>query len=212
MERILIEKCATAIIEKCTSMKKTILLLMFFAVCLTFNQAHAQRCLPGMRGIQLTGGLSDDMRLKSGDGFGYHAGIAVSTYTKNAHHWVIGAEYLEKRYDYRNNLYPVSQFTGEGGYYLNFLSDRRKTFFASLGLSALAGYETVNWGERSLPDGSVLTNEDNFIYGGALTLELSAYLTDRIVLLVNGRQRMLFGGDCGRFHSQIGAGIRFMIQ
>lgn len=212
MECILIEKCATATIEKCTSMKKTILLLMLFVVCLTFNQAHAQRCLPGMRGIQLTGGLSDDMRLKSGDGFGYHAGIAVSTYTKNAHRWVIGAEYLEKRYDYRNNLYPVSQFTGEGGYYLNFLSDRRKIFFASLGLSALAGYETVNWGERSLPDGSLLTNEDNFIYGGALTLELSAYLTDKIVLLVNGRQRMLFGGDCGRFHSQIGAGIRFMIQ
>ena len=219
MECILIEKCATAIIEKCTSeriekcasVKKIILLLMLFAVCL-LNQSHAQRCLPGMRGIQLTSGLSDDMRLKSGDGFGYHAGIAVSTYAKNAHRWVIGAEYLEMRYAYRNNLYPVSQFTGEGGYYLNFLSDRKKTFFAALGLSALAGYETVNWGERSLPDGSLLTNEDNFIYGGALTLELSAYLTDKIVLLVNGRQRMLFGGDCGRFHSQIGAGIRFMIR
>ena len=43
-------------------------------------------------------------------------------------------------------------------------------FFAALGLSALAGYETVNWGERLLPDGSRLTDEDNFIYGGALTL------------------------------------------
>lgn len=185
---------------------------MLFAVCLTFSQAHAQRCLPGMRGIQLTGGLSDDMRLKSGDGFGCHAGIAVSTYTKNAHHWVVGAEYLEKRYDYRSNFYPVSQFTGEGGYYLNFFSDRRKTFFAALGLSALAGYETVNWGESLLPDGSVLTDGDNFIYGGALTLELLAYLTDKVVLLVNGRQRMLFGGDCGKFHSQVAVGVRFMIR
>ena len=119
-----------------------------------------------MRGIQLTGGLSDNMRWKNGDGFGYHAGIAVSTYTKNAHHWVVGAEYLEKRYGYRDCLYPASQFTGEGGYYLNFLSDRKKTFFAALGLSALAGYETVNWGESLLPDGSRLTDEDNFIYGG----------------------------------------------
>lgn len=188
------------------------LIMMLFVVCLQFNQAHAQRCLPGMRGIQLTGGLSDDMRWKNGDGFGYHAGIAVSTYTKNANRWVIGAEYLEKRYDYRGSLYPVSQFTGEGGYYLNFLSDRKKTFFAALGLSALAGYETVNWGEPMMPDGSRLTDEDNFIYGGALTLELSAYVTDKIVLLVSGRQRMLFGGDCGRFHSQIGAGIRLMIR
>lgn len=125
-------------------MKRLLFIILLFGVCLHFNRAHAQRCLPGMRGIQLTGGLSDNMRWKNGDGFGYHAGIAVSTYTKNAHHWVIGAEYLEKRYDYRGSLYPVSQFTGEGGYYLNFLSDRKKTFFAALGLSALAGYETVN--------------------------------------------------------------------
>ena len=177
-------------------MKKVLLIIMLFGVCLHFNQAHAQRCLPGMRGIQFTGGLSDDLRWKNGNGFGYHAGIAVSTYMKNAHHWVVGAEYLEKRYDYRGCLYPVSQFTGEGGYYLNFL----------------AGYETVNWGEQMMPDGSRLTDGDNFIYGGALTLELSAYLTDKIVLLVNGRQRMLFGGDCGKFHSQVGVGIRFMIR
>ena len=51
--------------------------------------------------------------------------------------------YVEKRYGYRDCLYPASQFTGEGGYYLNFLSDRKKTFFAALGLSALAGYRCV---------------------------------------------------------------------
>ena len=76
-------------------MKRLLFIILLFGVCLTFNRAHAQRCLPGMRGIQLTGGLSDNMRWKNGDGFGYHAGIAVSTYTKNAHHWVVGAEYLE---------------------------------------------------------------------------------------------------------------------
>lgn len=155
-------------------MKRLLFIILLFGVCLHVNQAHAQRCLPGMRGIQLTGGLSDNMRWKNGNGFGYHAGIAVSAYTKNAHHWVVGAEYLEKRYGYRDCLYPASQFTGEGGYYLNFLSDRKKTFFAALGLSA--------------------------------------YVTDKIVLLVNGRQRVLFGGDCGKFHSQVGVGIRFMIR
>ena len=61
-------------------MKRVLFIIMLFGVCLHFNQAHAQRCLPGMRGIQFTGGLSDNMRWKSGDGFGYHAGIAVSTY------------------------------------------------------------------------------------------------------------------------------------
>ena len=42
------------------------LIMMLFVVCLQFNQAHAQRCLPGMRGIQLTGGLSDNMHWKNG--------------------------------------------------------------------------------------------------------------------------------------------------
>ena len=92
-------------------MKRLLFIILLFGVCLHVNRAHAQRCLPGMRGIQFTGGLSDNMRWKNGDGFSYHAGIAVSTYTENAHHWVIGVEYLEKRYGYRDCLYPASQFT-----------------------------------------------------------------------------------------------------
>ena len=129
-------------------MKRLLFIILLFGVCLHVNQAHAQRCLPGMRGIQLTGGLSDNMRWKNGDGFGYHAGIAVSTYTKNAHHWVVGAEYLEKRYGYRDCLYPASQFTGEGGYYLKLPFRPEEDVLRRTGAVRLAGYETVNWGER----------------------------------------------------------------
>ena len=80
---------------------------------------------------------------------------------------MIGGEYLHKKYDYKDMRIPVEQFTAEGGYYLKFLSDRRKTFFLSLGLSALAGYETSNQSEKLLPDGSTLLDKDCFIYGGA---------------------------------------------
>ena len=193
-------------------MKRLLFIILLFGVCLHVNRAHAQRCLPGMRGIQLTGGLSDNMRWKNGDGFGYHAGIAVSTYTKNAHHWVVGAEYLEKRYGYRDCLYPASQLTGEGGYYLNFLSDRKKTFFAALGLSALAGYETVNWGDKMLYDGSTIRSREGFLYGGAVTLEAEAYITDRIVLCISGRERVLWGTTTGHFHTQFGIGLKFIID
>lgn len=193
-------------------MKRLLFIILLFGVCLTFNRAHAQRCLPGMRGIQLTGGLSDNMRWKNGDGFGYHAGIAVSTYTKNAHHWVVGAEYLEKRYGYRGCLYPASQFTGEGGYYLNFLSDRKKTFFAALGLSALAGYETVNWGGKTLYDGARLNNKDAFVYGCAATLEMELYLVDFIALTASLRERFLWGGSMGVCHTEYGIGVKFIIN
>lgn len=193
-------------------MKRLLFIILLFGVCLHVNQAHAQRCLPGMRGIQLTGGLSDNMRWKNGDGFGYHAGIAVSTYTKNAHHWVVGAEYLEKRYGYRDCLYPASQFTSEGGYYLNFLSDRKKTFFAALGLSALAGYETVNWGGKTLYDGARLNNKDAFVYGCAATLEMELYLVDFIALTASLRERFLWGGSMGVCHTEYGIGVKFIIN
>ena len=36
-------------------MKRLLFIILLFGVCLTFNRAHAQRCLPGMRGIQAHG-------------------------------------------------------------------------------------------------------------------------------------------------------------
>lgn len=69
-----------------------------------------------------------------------------------------------------------------------------------------------NKSEKLLPDGSTLLNKDCFIYGGALTLELEAYLTDRIALLVNTKERMLFGSDIGKFHTQVSLGLKFIIN
>lgn len=55
--------------------------------------------------------------------------------------------------------------------------------FVYVGASALAGYESVNWGEKVPPDGSTLHDRDAFIYGGALTLDVEFYVADRIALL-----------------------------
>ena len=151
-------------------MKKLVFIMTLFALCLHFNQARAQRYLPGMRGLQVTAGMADGVHWNNNTDFAYHIGAAYSVYTKNANRWVIGGEYLYKKYEYKDMRIPVEQFTAEGGYYLKFLSDRRKTFFLSLGLSALAGYETSNRGDKLLPDGATLSDEDCFIYGGALTL------------------------------------------
>jgi hypothetical protein len=165
----------------------------------------AQRCLPKMRGLQVTGGLTDGLN-------GYYVDGAVATYTRNANKWVVGVEYLQQNYPYRFISIPVAQFTGEGGYYLHFLSDRSKTFFLSLGASALAGYETSNWNGKALFDGATLENEDAFIYGGALTLEMEIYLADRIVFLLSGRERLLGGTSVSHFRTRFGAGIKIIIN
>ena len=180
-------------------MKRFLFIGILFALCLHFNRAHAQRYLPGMKGLQVTAGMADGVHWNSNTDFAYHIGAAYSVYTKNANRWVIGGEYLHKRYDYKDMQIPVEQFTAEGGYYLKFLS-------------ALAGYETSNRSEKLLPDDSTLLDKDCFIYGGVLTLELEAYLTDRVALLLNARERMLFGSDIGKFHTQVGIGLKFIIN
>lgn len=193
---------------------KQLYLILTIVLCLVFtDQAHAQRSLPGMRGIQFTGGMVDGIYSSKNDNeAGYYFGVAMATYAKNSNKWVFGAEYLERYYPYREKRLPIAQFTAEGGYYYNFLTDPSKTVFLSLGGSALAGYETSNWGEKTLYDGSMLQHKDAFIYGGAITLEIETYLTDRVVLLVTGRERILWGNSTGHFHGQVGVGIKFIIN
>ena len=189
-------------------------IILTLIVCFAFSGvAHAQRALPSMQGLEIRGGMVDGFY--SGDKkseTGFYTGAAMSVYAKNANKWVFGAEYLKRFYSYKDSRIPVEQFTAEGGFYYNFLSDGSKTVFFSLGASALAGYETVNRDDKLLFDGSTLRNKDAFIYGGAITLEMETYLTDRMVLLLSARERILWGTTTGHFHFQFGVGLRFIIN
>ena len=189
---------------------KKYLFLFVTAVSLALfsGRAHAQRYLPGMKGVELRGGFANGSKSP----LNHYAGFAVSGYTKRADRWVIGTEYLMKNYGYRNVNVPCAQFTAEGGYYFKLLSDARKIVFVYAGASALAGYESVNWGEKVLHDGSTLHDRDAFVYGGALTLDVEFYVADRIALLANLRERCLWGGDTKKFHTQWGMGIKFIIN
>jgi len=168
----------------------------------------AQRALSGQRGLQVTAGTVNGLNPQDG----FHVGVAFTQYSKHSNRWVFGVEYLEKRYPYKDIYIPQSQFTADAGYYLSFLSDRRKTFFFSIGASAVGGYETVNWNNKILYDGATVNNKDGFIYGGALSLEMEAYLTDRIVLLASARERFLAGSTVGKLNTLFGLGIKFIIN
>ncbi len=188
-------------------------IVLLMTLCLALcGQAHAQRYLLGQKGLQVTASAVDGFHLKKGDKQAFSGGIALATYTKSGDRWVFGGEYLQKSYQYKTELIPTAQFTLEGGYYYKFLSDPSKTVFFSIGVSAMAGYETVNWGESLLFDGSTITSEDNFLYGGAVTFEVETYLSDCIVLLFNVRERILGGSSINLFHTQIGAGLKFIIN
>lgn len=185
--------------------------IIFASLALFTGQAHAQRCLPKMQGIEVRANMADGFNPGGNDG-GYSLGTALSTYTKGGNKWVFGGEYLLKNKPYKEEKIPVAQFTAEGGYYLKVLSDARKMLFVYAGASALAGYETVNWGDKVLADGALLRDKDAFIYGGALTLDVEFYVADRVALLANLRERCLWGNSTGHFHTQFGLGVKFIIN
>ena len=187
-------------------MKKSILM---FIVCVTsFGYANAQRYLPGQQGIQVTLGTVNGINLQRA----FYGGVTISTYTQNDSRLVLGTEFLQKQLDYSQIKIPVAQFITEGGYYYSFLSDPSKTLLVAIGASGLAGYETSNWGNKMLFDGATLLNRDAFLYGGALTLELETFITDRIILLVNARERVLWDSSIGKFSTQLGTGLKIIIN
>ena len=123
--------------------------IIIASLALFTGQAHAQRCLPKMQGIEVRADMADGFNPGGKDG-GYSFGAALSTYTKKGNKWVFGGEYLLKNNPYKDTKIPVAQFTADGGYYFKILSDARKIVFVYAGASALAGYESVNWGKKML--------------------------------------------------------------
>ena len=191
-------------------------ILIIFAAMLSLfgGRAMAQRTLPGMKSVEVKANMVDGFYTGSSRNCGYSFGVYYSVFKgNNAHEWIFGGEYLHtyKPYGEKGRI-PVTEFTGEAGYNLHLYSNYSQFFHLYGGISALAGYETVNWGKTLLSDGATLHNTDAFIYGGAVNLQADFYLSDRIALIANVKERFIFGNSTGHFRFQWGAGIRIMID
>ncbi len=182
-------------------------------LALTAGQAFAQRCLPQMKGIEVKVGMADGVyNGKKSCKAGYYAGVGLSSYTKGGDKWMYGAEYMQVNLPYRDTSVPIAQMSGEFGYSYNFLSDKSKTVLFYVGGTALAGYESVNWGKRTMSDGATLQNKGAFIYGGAVALETEIYLSDVVALTASVKERFIWGNSTGHFHTQFGIGMKFIIN
>ena len=177
------------------------------------GKAMAQRCLPGMSAIEVRADMVNGFYNGDSRNCGYDFGVFYSVFKGNANTWSLGGEYLQTYRPYgEKGRIPVAQFTGEVGYNLHIVSDYSQTFHLSGGVSALGGYETVNWGNHTLPDGSTIKNGDAFIYGGALTLSADFYLSDRLALGAHVKERFVFGNDTGHFLTQFGVHVKLTIE
>lgn len=192
--------------------KKTI---MIVAAMLTLfgGRAMAQRCLPGMSAVEVHADMVNGFYTGDSRNCGYDFGVFYSIFKGNANTWSFGGEFLQTYRPYgEKGRIPVAQFTGEVGYNLHIVSDYSQTFHLYGGVSALGGYETVNWSKHILSDGSTIKNGDAFIYGGALTLSVDFYLSDRLALGAHIKERFVFGNDTGHFLTQFGVHVKLTIE
>ena len=195
-------------------MKKILSIFAVAVLSLFAGEAFAQRNLPGMSAVEVRADMVNGFYPGNSRNCGYNLGVFYSVIKgNNANTWSFGGEYLQTYKPYREKgRIPIAQFTGEVGYNLRIVSDYSQTFHLYGGLSVLGGYETVNWGKHTLSDGSTLHNGDAFIYGGALTLSADFYLSDKVALTANIKERFVFGNSTGHFHTQYGVGVKFIIE
>ena len=110
-----------------------------------------------MSAVEVKANMADGFYTGSSRNCGYSFGVYCSVFKGDANTWSFGGEYLQtyKPYGEKGRI-PVAQFTAEAGYNLHLVSDYSQTFHLYGGVSALAGYETLNWGKHVLSDGSML--------------------------------------------------------
>ncbi len=188
-------------------MKKSIILLVCLVAIAT--STHAQRLIPGQRGLQLSIGVpvTESKLFENGN---LTAQMAMTINHKRANHWLFGLEYAKKNFAYRKEYIPAETIAFEGGYLLNLFSDAGKNVLLNTGIAAVAGYETVNRSEKLLPDGATLLTKDRFIYGGAYHLALDVFAADNLVFFVKGKCNVLWNSDVEIFRLQLSTGIRII--
>lgn len=184
-------------------MKKYIYMVMLALLGITTVQA--QRMLPKQKSLEIgTGILSND---KIGNDYCFYVGMTINGKHGNYRIWTL--EYTHRFHNYKELKIPQEIYTAEGGYSFFLLGDTRKNIALNLGLTGVVGYESINKGETLLYDGAKLLDEDNFIYGAGGRLSLETYLSDRFVIILQGRTKVFWGTDLEQFRPSAGLGLRF---
>ena len=183
-------------------MKKYIYTLILVIMGITANQA--QRMLPKQKGLELNTGILSDVKI----GNDYYFNVIMTVNGKNGNYQLWALEYTHQYHNYKDMSIPQETYTAEGGYSFFLLGDTRKNITLNAALSGVFGYESINRGEALLFDGAKIVSEDNFIYGAGGRLSFEIYLSDRFVLLLQGRAKVLWGADLEQFRPSGGVGLR----
>ena len=184
-------------------MKKYIYTVML--ILLSMTSIQAQRMLPKQKGLEINVGALSSEKISND----YYLNIGMTINGKNGNYQLWALEYTHQYHAYKEVYIPQETYTAEGGYSFFLLGDWRKRFTLNAGITGVVGYETINRGKEVLDDGAKILSEDNFLYGVGGRLSLETYLSDWLVLSLQGRIKALWGTDLEQFRCTVGVGLRF---
>lgn len=174
-------------------------------IYLNITLATAQRMIPKQKGLEISAGILSNDKV----GTDYYINVMMTINAKKGNYQLWGFEYSQEQHSYKSIRIPQETFTAQGGYSFLLFGDAQMNFTMNLGLTGIVGYERLNRGETILYDGAKMISEDNFIYGAGGRLTLETYLSDKIVLFIQGRTKMYWNTDLEQFRPSVGMGLRF---
>lgn len=169
------------------------------------SKSLAQQMIPKQKGFELSYSVFPGSPEKQN----YVLAAGLVSYKRNGNYLFGTGEYSRKYYEYRDYDIPIDIFLFNGGYSFYVWGDSIRNVNFNLSMSGLVGYEQINRDQSELYDGSLLNSTESFVYGTAVKLSLESYLTEHLVFIVNGQLRFLQNSQLGKFHSLIGAGMRY---
>ena len=177
---------------------------------LLISPTQAQRLLGDEIGIQVSGAIPMKSISTMDKDFGFQ--LAIVSNTASGNYWKFGMEYQHKTFDYKKRQLPYEYYNGNIGYFLQALSNHRKSVLVYVGISGVAGYEVFNKNTALLQDGATLKNTSGFVYGGKAALSLEIYLSNRWVLFGFSEITYLPKSGLSKWRSQFGIGTRIFIN
>ncbi|OBW41810.1 Conjugative transposon protein TraO [Chryseobacterium sp. MOF25P] len=173
--------------------------------CLISSLVNAQRMIPKQKAFEINVGTFAETQMNRN--FYLNAGFVV--YGKKGNYQLYGLEYSRQTVNYKSLSIPVENYLSEVGYGFHLIGDYKRNINLYTSISATAGYESINNGNSELPDGGLIIDQDNFIYGAGGRLSLETYVTDHLVLLIQGKVKVLWSTDLEQFRPSVGFGFRF---
>ncbi|MDA3613515.1 conjugal transfer protein TraO [Polluticaenibacter yanchengensis] len=183
-------------------MNRIILIIVMVLACI---YTQAQRMLPGQKGLEISTGILAASEIDQH----YFINLSLTINGKSKGYWILGTEYTHQSADHKILQIPLETYTAEGGYSLRMIANPRKSINLNAAVLCIAGYETINRGRETLPDGAVIQNKEGFIYGAGGRLSLETYLGDKFTIVFQGKVKILWGTSRDSFRPGAGLGLRY---